>query len=187
MLPDTILMKKILSFFSLLLICFHLFAQDDEYKRLVAERTELIKEYNYLNEQNSNFWGKKSKKDLMNIIDNLKEIIKKDTDIINSVQASYVKRNADLTVKTEKLTTVTESNKRMISEGMVEMKREISNYRNLDKQRLQKINELEEQNKEIKAAKTEHDMITVFATAVALFLLVYVIRLRSKLPRKRGK
>src|SRR6187402_26814 len=98
-------MKKILSFFSLLLICFNLFAQDDEYKRLVAERSELIKEYNYLNEQNNNFWGKKSKKDLLKIIDNLKAIIKIDSDIINNVQASYVKRNADLTVKTEKIQT----------------------------------------------------------------------------------
>ena len=161
--------------------------QNDEYQRLITERQELIKEYTYLNEQNSNFWGKKSKKDLMKIIDNLKAIIKKDTEIINNVQSSYVKRNADLTVKTEKLETQTESNKRMISDNLLEMKREVANLQARDKQRLQKISDLEESLKETKAAKTEHDMITVFATVVALFLLIYIIRLRSRSSKKRGK
>jgi CRISPR/Cas system-associated endoribonuclease Cas2 len=180
-------MKKLLSFCCLLFICFQLSAQDDEYQRLVRERQELIKEYEFLNAQNSNFWGKKSKKDLMKIIDNLKAIIKKDTEIINSVQASYVKRNADLTVKTEKLQTERKADTRMISENIFEMKRQVANLETRDKQRLQKIKELEDRLQETKAAKTEHDMITVFATLVSLFLLFYVIRLRTKLTHKRGR
>ena len=184
---NTYFMKRIFGLLCFFLLSAPLFAQDDEYQRLIKEREELIVEYNYLNAQNSNFWGKKSKKDLMKIIDNLKAIIKKDTEIINNVQASYVRRNADLTVKTEKLQTQTESNKRMISDNLTEMKRELANYQARDKQRLQKINELEDRLKETKAAKTEHDMITVFATLAALFLLIYIIRLRSKLAHKRGK
>ncbi|KAA9325216.1 hypothetical protein [Adhaeribacter soli] len=180
-------MKKLLSLCCLLLLCLQLSAQDDEYQRLVRERQELIKEYEFLNAQNSNFWGKKSKKDLMKIIDNLKAIIKKDTEIINSVQASYVKRNADLTVKTEKLQTERKADTRMISENIFEMKRQVANLETRDKQRLQRIKELEDRLQETKAAKTEHDMITVFATLVALFLLFYVIRLRTKLAQKRGR
>lgn len=184
-------MKKQVWLFSLLLFCAfsgtYAAVQNDEYQTLIKQREELIVEYNYLNAQNSNFWGKKSKKDLLKIIDNLKAIIKKDTEIINNVQASYVKRNADLTVKTEKLQTQTESNKRMIADNLLDMKRELANYQTRDKQRLQQISDLEEKLKETKAAKTEHDLITVCATAVALFLLVYIIRLRSKLAHKRGK
>ncbi|MBK0402903.1 hypothetical protein I5M27_07885 [Adhaeribacter sp. BT258] len=180
-------MKKFTSFCCLFLVCFFAFAQNDEYQRLIIERQELIKEYNYLNAQNSNFWGKKSKKDLMKIIDNLKAIIQKDTEIINNVQASYVKRNADLTVKTEKLQTERKADTRNISDNIFELKRQVANLETRDQQRLRKIAELEDRVKDVKAAKTEHDMITVFATLVALFLLLYIIRLRGKLNRKHGK
>lgn len=180
-------MKKITSFCCLFLVCFLAFAQNDEYQRLITERQELIKEYNYLNAQNSNFWGKKSKKDLLKIIDNLKAIIQKDTEIINNVQASYVKRNADLTVKTEKLQSERKADTRNISDNIFELKRQVANLETRDQQRLRKIAELEERVKETKAAKTEHDMITVFATVVSLFLLLYIIRLRSKTGKKSGR
>ncbi|MFC5270125.1 hypothetical protein [Adhaeribacter terreus] len=180
-------MKKITSLCCLFLVCLFALAQDDEYKRLTTERQELIKEYNYLNAQNSNFWGKKSKKDLMKIIDNLKAIIQKDTEIINNVQASYVKRNADLTVKTEKMQTERKADTRNISDNIFDLKRQVANLETRDQQRLRKIAELEDRVKEVKAAKTEHDIITVFATLTALFLLLYIIRLRGKLARKHGK
>jgi len=177
-------MKKLFLFCFLFFTISLVFAQDDEYQKLVTERQELIKEYNYLNAQNSNFWGKKSKKDLMKIIDNLKGIIKKDTEIINNVQASYVKRNADLTVKTEKLQTERKADTRNISENLTEMKRQLANFQTRDQQRLKKIAALEDRLKETKAAKTEHDIITVFTTIIALLLLFYVIRLRGKLAKK---
>ena len=148
-------MKKIFGLSCFLFLSFKLLAQDDEYQRLTKERDELIVEYNYLNAQNSNFWGKKSKKDLLKIVDNLKAIIKKDTELLNNVQASYVKRNADLTAKTEKL----------------------QSERQADTHKI----------KEVKAAKTEHDMITVLASVVALFLLIYIIKLRGKLAKKNGR
>src|SRR5688572_775567 len=180
-------MKKIFGLISFLLLSFQLSAQDDKYQRLTKEREGLIVEYNYLNAQNSNFWGKKSKKDLLKIIDNLKAIIKKDTEIINNVQASYVKRNADLTIKTEKLQTERKADTRNISDNIFEMKRQVANLETRDQQRLQKIAELEEKVKEVKAAKSEHDMITVFTSLAALFLLLYIIRLRGKLAKKHGK
>jgi CRISPR/Cas system-associated endoribonuclease Cas2 len=171
----------------LFLFSFTLFAQDEEYNQLILQRSELIKEYNYLNAQNSNFWGKKSKKDLMKIIDNLKAIIKIDSDIINNVQANYVKRNADLTVKTEKMQTERKADTRNISDNIFDMKRQVANLESRDQQRLKKISELEEQVKDVRSAKTEHDLITVLASAAALFLLLYIIRLRSKLANKHGK
>src|SRR5687767_186343 len=132
-------MKKFFCLYLLGLLSFSAFAQDDEYQRLIQERSELIKEYNFLNAQNSNFWGKKSKKDLLKIIDNLKAIIKIDSDIINNVQASYVKRNADLTVKTEKLQTERKADTRMISDNLFEMKRQVANLESRDQQRLKQI------------------------------------------------
>ncbi len=180
-------MSKILSFCCLFLFTLSVSAQNDEYNTLIKQREELIKEYNYLNAQNSNFWGKKSKKDLMKIIDNLKAVINKDSEIINNVQASYVRKNADLTVKTEKLQTERKSDTRNIADNIFEMKRQVANLEARDQQRLLKIRELEDRIKEVKAAKTEHDMITVFACLAALFFLIYIIRLRMKLAHKRGK
>ncbi|HSI89494.1 MAG TPA: hypothetical protein VK927_00185 [Adhaeribacter sp.] len=160
-------------------------AQSDEYYRLTREREELIKEYNYLNEQNSNFWGKKSKKDLMRIIDNLKGIIKKDTEIINTVQASYLKRNADLTVKTEKLQTERKADTRVISDNIHEMKRQLSNLESRDKSRLQRIALLEDQLQEARDKKYEHDRITVLSSLLALTFLSYIIYQKTrKKPKK---
>ena len=71
------------------------YAQDNM-TRLLKERDELHKAYAHYNEQNSSLFGKKSKKDLLNIINTLKEIINKDTEIIREVrlQSSQAKRQS---------------------------------------------------------------------------------------------
>jgi hypothetical protein len=81
-------MKKItlLSIVALLL-CFlpALYAQDNM-PRLLKERDDLYKAYEHFNQQNSSLFGKKTKKDLLNIINTLNGIIDKDTEIIREVR-----------------------------------------------------------------------------------------------------
>ena len=180
-------MKYCLFLFLLLLnFNFTVQAQSEEYNQLIREREELIKEYNYLKDQNSNFWGKKSKKDLLRIVDNLKAIIKKDTEIINSIQAGYVKQQADLTVKTEKLQTERKADTRIISENITEMKRQVSSLESRDKMRLRRIATLEDQLQEARDKKFEHDRITVLASLLAIGFFGYVVFLKTRKPKKNA-
>jgi CRISPR/Cas system-associated endoribonuclease Cas2 len=61
------------------------FAQDNMAK-LLQERDKLYEAYEHYENQNSSLFGKKSKKDLLNIINTLKEIIQKDSEIIREVR-----------------------------------------------------------------------------------------------------
>lgn len=61
------------------------FAQDNIAK-LLGERDKLHQAYEHYQQQNSSLFGKKSKKDLMNIISTLDEIIQKDSEIIREVR-----------------------------------------------------------------------------------------------------
>src|SRR3954454_20997041 len=71
---------------------------------LLAERDELYKAYHEYKDQKSSFWGTQSKKDLRQIIDVLKGIINKDTEIVETVrvqglrkESSYIGQSREIT------------------------------------------------------------------------------------------
>ncbi|TXK45781.1 hypothetical protein FVR03_11855, partial [Pontibacter qinzhouensis] len=86
-------MKKIV--IAMLFFCMSLSGvkaqQNERLAALMEEREQLVMEYQFYNQQNSNFWGKKSKADLMNIIETLKKIINKDSELISAVKAASIK------------------------------------------------------------------------------------------------
>jgi CRISPR/Cas system-associated endoribonuclease Cas2 len=186
-------MKKLLFTAFFLLFTLVGFAQEqtpdqaEALDRLLKERSELIKEYNYLNAQNSNFWGKKSKKDLLKIIDTLKGIIKKDSEIINNIQSYTVRRKAELTVKEEKIVNEVQQNKRFITDQVFELNRQLKSAQNLTKVKDKKIRELEELVKTQKAAHYERDRVIVVLAGLIVILLLYLIILRRKLPAAKRK
>ena len=85
--------------------------------QLLAEREKIHQEYTFLNAQNSNFWGKKSKKDLLKIIDTLKEIIRKDSEIIREVNNESLKRQAQITVEKERIQNQVINDKRVVNDN----------------------------------------------------------------------
>jgi phosphoglycerate-specific signal transduction histidine kinase len=71
---------------------------------LLAERDKLYKDYVYYRDQKSSFWGTQSKKDLKLVIDVLKGIITKDTEIVETVrvqglrkESSYIGQSREIT------------------------------------------------------------------------------------------
>ena len=92
--------KKIFLLFLGLLPAVLAWAQDDKLTTLLGEREQLILKYQFYNNQNSNFWGKKSKKDLVQIIQTLKNIINKDSEIIREINTMNLKTRALSTVET---------------------------------------------------------------------------------------
>jgi CRISPR/Cas system-associated endoribonuclease Cas2 len=173
----------------LLLICLGAQAQpvpaDPELHLLLRERENLVKDYTYYNAQNSNFWGKKSKKDLLDIVETLKSIIKKDSKIIERVSALNLKKEAELAVQEQKIETRVIDDRQTLQDRMHQLNQEAENLQNLSKNRQRRIGELEEQLQEARQNRYEHDRLTIIALVASVLLVAYVLYLQSKLRLRK--
>jgi TolA-binding protein len=61
---------------------------------LLAERDKLYQDYIYYRDQKSSFWGTQSKNDLWLVIDVLKGIITKDTEIVEMVRVQGLRKES---------------------------------------------------------------------------------------------
>ncbi|RDC63205.1 hypothetical protein [Adhaeribacter pallidiroseus] len=172
----------------LLLVTFSRAAQpQDSLRTLLTQREQLVKDYQFYNAQNSNFWGKKSKKDLLRIIDTLKEIIRKDSEIINTIKISTLRKAATITVEQNKVAEQFKGNQLAVSNTIYDLRTQVANLENLQKSRQRRITELthvaeQEQNK-----RTDRDKIIGLAGMLLIALLLYTLHLRRKLARVATK
>ena len=162
-------------------------APDDSLRTLLTQREQAIRDYQYYNEQNSNFWGKKSKKDLLRIIDTLKEIIRKDTDIINTIKASTLRQAAAATVQQSRLQEQVKDDQVVITDNLYALKSQLANLQNLQKVRQRQITELKEEASQVKQRQTTRDFLITLAVVLILGLLLYIFKLRRKLELFTGK
>lgn len=156
---------------------------DNQLELLLKEREQLIKEYKYYNSQNSNFWGKKSKKDLLNIIGTLKRIIEKDSEIVRVINTQSIKKQAEVSVGSERLEKQLQGDKYAISERIHDLNRQVENLQNLNKSRQRQIQALEEQLKNVGESRFERDRITVFLALLTLAAVAYAVYLHMKFRR----
>lgn len=185
-------MKKILLVFTLLSsLLATAQAQEDKLSILMSEREQLILEYQYYNQQNSNFWGKKSKKDLLNIIETLKGIIKKDSELINAVKEASVKKIAETTVESKRDNQLTFEDKRLIDDRFNNLKKQINTLQSQLKKRERTIKELEDQVNASDERRYGKDKVIAILVGVAFLFLLYAIFLQVRLnkikPRARKK
>ena len=176
-------MIKLILVLLCLVLSFNSYAvvQDDSLRILLSEREQLVKDYHFYNAQNSNFWGKKSKKDLLLIIETLKGIIRKDTEIINTIKTTTLRKAAAITLEQTKLSEKVKGDQLSVSNTMYALKTQINNLQNLDKSRQRRINELQELIEHEKTKKRTGDTIIAFTVLALLSLLVYSVNLRRKL------
>jgi predicted RND superfamily exporter protein len=169
----------------LLLFTFSLFyvfpaAAQDNMTRLLKERDELYKAYDHFNQQNSSLFGKKSKKDLVNIITTLKEIINKDTEIIREVrlQSSQVRLQS-----TQKESSFVNNNREYL-ERISSLKDE---QEKLEAQVKLKTSELQTQQETFEAQAQSLSLfkiITGILAVTVLGLFWYIRRLKVLIPQK---
>jgi hypothetical protein len=175
-------MKNLLLLFVFLSLGFPaLAAQDDSLRVLLMQREQAVRDYQYYNEQNSNIWGKKSKKDLLRIIDTLKEIIRKDTKIINTLKTSTLSRVAESTVQKSRLEEQVKGDRINISNSLYELRTQLSNLQNLQKVRQRQINELQTEVNQTRQRQTTRDLLIAMAGLMILGLLLYIFNLRRKI------
>ena len=118
-------------------------AQAQEVEPLLAEREKLMQQYEYYSSQKSNFWGKQSKKDLLQVIDVLKEIIRNDTKLVTAYKNEKLRHTADLTAQNKQLNQQVKSDRGIIEEEFYTLQNQVKTQQNKLKLRDQKITELE--------------------------------------------
>jgi hypothetical protein len=183
-------MRKLIFSLCLLTITIHnAFGQTENLNRLMRERQELIKEYEFYNSQNSNFWGKKSKKDLMHIIEALKGTINKDSEIINEIHSlnlNQQKKQAEITVEKLKIENQVVGDKRVVNDNFYELKNQIQGLENRLKLKQREINGMQERIQEAQEKNLDLQKILALGAVLLLGMVVYTFTLRKKRsPQKR--
>lgn len=184
-------MRKLIFCFGLLLFTVgNTFGQTENLNRLMRERQEIIKEYEFYNAQNNNFWGKKSKKDLLRIVDALKGIINKDSEIINEVNnlnLNNLKKQAEITVQKQQIENQVVDDKRVVTDNFYDLKNQIQALQNKQKLNLRQVKVMEEKVEEHEKRNLELQKIVAIGGVVLLGLITYIFNLRRKISTKHRK
>lgn len=162
-------------------------SQEDKLSRLMSEREQLVLEYQYYNQQSSSFWGTKSKKDLLSIIETLKKIINKDTELVAAVKEQTIKDMAQTTVQSQRLSKLTIEDQRNFENQISSLKSEVKTLQTTLKKRERALKDAETQltaSYDVKYGKDK--VITVLAVA-SLVLLLYAVFLQVRLNKAKAK
>jgi hypothetical protein len=152
---------------------------------LLEARKILHKDYHILKEQKSSFWGSQSKGDLKNIINNLKDIINKDDEIIREINRQHLVEKVEVKKQSNYQQTDMTLKERNLTNRLAEIKRELG-YSNT--RLYSKTKEHEKLLKKIQTEKKENstvERIMAIFFFIILGLIVYVVRLRRKLENVR--
>lgn len=161
--------------------------QEDKIAHLMSEREQLVLEYQYLNQQNNSFWGNKSKKDLMNIIDTLKELIRKDSELIAAVKEASIKKIAATTVQTQRADKQTVVDQRQINARIKGLQDKLTGMERQLAKRERTIADLKTQLAEADEKRYGKDKVITVLAVVAAILLLYAIILQVSLNNTKAK
>ncbi|TGE04875.1 hypothetical protein [Hymenobacter fodinae] len=165
----------------------------DPLPRLIQEREALIRQYETANAQRNAFLANKpSKKDLQEVVDALKGIIRKDTEIVRAVQDATQRRTATIVAENQQAkqqVTVAQTDQSATRQRFYDLENEIANLQLRDKQREKKLQDLQASEAEATQARTSRELLAAGLALLSVGLLAYVLKLRGRLatPARRRK
>ncbi|GGG49952.1 hypothetical protein [Hymenobacter glacieicola] len=167
---------------------------NDPLPRLIQERETLVRQYEEANAQrNSLFGNKRSKKDLEEVAEALKGIIRKDTEIVRAVQAATLRRTAAVVAENQQARqqiTVAQTDQSSTRQRFYDLENQIQNLQLRDKQREKKLLDLQATADEATQARTSRELLAAGLAVLCAGLLWYVLRLRNRLttaPTRRKR
>ncbi len=144
-------------------------------EKLLQERQALMEQLEEAEIQTSSLLGKKSKKDLRNTTEILKDIIQKDTEIIAALRREINRKEA-----TQPTAAASPEN----DEKILELENQLTSLNNQANQRNIKTAELEQEVATVKDRMFKYQS-TILITFFIIFLLaIYISRLRKKAKRE---
>jgi hypothetical protein len=165
---------------SFTLVAFNSFSQT-RLDSLLEERQILHKDYHILKAQKNSFWGSQSKGDLKNIINNLKDIINKDDEIIREINRQHLVEKVEVKTKSTLQETNLTLKERNLTNRLTELKRELG-YANT--QLYSKTREHEKLKRKILNEKTENntvERIMALFFFISIGLVIYIFKLKKKI------
>ncbi|UOQ71054.1 hypothetical protein [Hymenobacter cellulosilyticus] len=165
--------------------------QPDPLTPLIKEREALIRQYEEASAQRNAFLADKpSKKDLQEVVDALKGIIRKDTEIVKALKESSIRRTATIVAEktqAERQVTVARGDQSMTRERFYDLENQIQNLQIRDKQREKKLQEAQAAAQEAADARVSRELIAAGLAALSILLLWYIYKLRGQVrPARRG-
>ncbi|WP_235336750.1 hypothetical protein [Pontibacter korlensis] len=167
--------------------------EEDKLSRLMSEREQLILEYQYYKQQNSSFWGTQSKKDLLNIIETLKKIINKDSELVAAVKENSIRQIAQTKVETNRQGKLTVEDQRNFEKQISSLKSEVKTLQSTLRKKDKEMADLQSQIKASYDIKYGKDKVITVLAVGAFILLLYAVFLQIRLnkasakPRKKKK
>jgi hypothetical protein len=166
-------------------------AQPDPLTPLIQERSRMVAAYEAANAQrNSLFGNKASKKDLQEVVDVLKAIIRKDTEIVQAIKEASLRRTAAIVAEktqAERQITVAQGDQSMTREKFYDLQNQIQNLQERDRQREVKLREYQATAEEASQARTTRELLAAALALLSAGLLWYVYKLRAQARPTRGR
>lgn len=157
---------------------------DDPLPRLIQERQQMVQQYEEAASQRNAFLADKpSKKDLQEVVDALKGIIRKDTEIVRAVQAGTLRKTAAVVAENQQvkqLATVAQTDQSSTQERFHDLESQIANLQERDRQRTKKLQDLQATADEATQARTSRELLAAALAVLSAGLLFYVLKLRGQ-------
>ena len=166
-------------------------AEPSPVTRLIQERELLVRQYEAANaRRNSLFGNQPSKKDLQEVVESLKGIIRKDTEIVQAVKNDALRRTASIVAEKQQAQqqiTVAQTDQSSTRQRFYDLENQIQNLEMRDKQREKKLLEAQAAAKEAEDARASREMIAVALALLSVGLLLYIFKLRQRIPARRAR
>jgi len=153
---------------------------------LLQERKGLYTEYAALKEKKSTFWGAQSKKDLRNIIENLKAIIRKDDEIVREVNHSHEEKH--LQIKQESVLRQTDYTikNRNYTDRIFDLNTQVASLNSQNKKLVDENESLKKKASNIRSDKRLLEKVLFVGFLIIAGLIIYIRRLNKKTKPKRS-
>ena len=166
-------------------------AEPNPVTRLIQERELLVRQYEEANaRRNSLFGNQPSKRDLQEVVDALKGIIRKDTEIVQAVKNDALRRTAGIVAEKQQAQqqiTVAQTDQTSTRQRFYDLENQIQNLQIRDKQREKKFLDAQAAAQEAEEARTSREMIAVALALLSAGLLLYIFKLRQRMPARRAR
>ncbi|NVO31768.1 hypothetical protein [Hymenobacter lapidiphilus] len=164
---------------------------DPAVPRLIAERQQLVSQYEAANGQRNAFLANKpSKKDLQEVVDALKGIIRKDTELIQAVQAATLRSTAAVVAENQQVkqqVTVAQTDRSSTQQRFYDLENQVQNLQERERQQAKKMRDLQATADAATGARTSREVLAATLALLAAGLLAYVLKLRGQLSARPAR
>lgn len=159
--------------------------------RLIAERQQLVSQYEAANGQRNAFLANKpSKKDLQEVVESLKGIIRKDTELIQAVQEATLRQTAAVVAENQQVkqqVTVAQTDRSSTQQRFYDLENQVQNLQERERQQAKKMRDLQATADAATGARTSREVLAATLALLSAGLLAYVLKLRGQLSARAAR